>query len=131
MIRTQVHLTEQQLAKLRRMSSASGKSVAELVRNGVDDFLAGSCLPGLRTASGGSLQEMTVFADTLALYSLLEVDWITAERHAAAAHALLTAGRRKLSLVDCASFESMRQLGVDVVFAFDRHFREQGFKLAS
>ena len=34
---------------------------------------------------------------------------------------------RQLSLVDCTSFVVMRQIGIDDVFAFDRHFAEQGF----
>ncbi|MFO7904411.1 MAG: PIN domain-containing protein [Pirellulaceae bacterium] len=60
---------------------------------------------------------------------LLSVEWISAERHAAAASAVLAAGKRKLSLVDCVSFETMRQLNLNHAFAFDRHFREQGFVL--
>jgi hypothetical protein len=41
MIRTQVQLTEVQLKALRQLSAATGKSTAELIRNGVDLFLAG------------------------------------------------------------------------------------------
>ena|GEM_PF-3548981 len=41
--------------------------------------------------------------------------------------ALLTSGREQLSLVDCVSFELMRQLGIRTAFTFDRHFEEQGF----
>jgi predicted nucleic acid-binding protein len=41
--------------------------------------------------------------------------------------AVLAATRKKLSLVDCASFQTMRELGVRSVFCFDSHFREQGF----
>jgi len=58
---------------------------------------------------------------------LLRVEWIDAERHAAAAAAVLAAGKRQLSLVDCVGFETMRQLGLNQAFAFDRHFRDQGF----
>jgi predicted nucleic acid-binding protein len=42
---------------------------------------------------------------------------------------LLSASRRNLSLVDCVSFEVMRASGINTVFAFDKHFREQGFTL--
>ncbi len=59
---------------------------------------------------------------------LLRVDWIMEQQHLAAAGAVLAAGRKKLSLVDCTSFESMRRYGVHSVFCFDRHFREQGFE---
>ena len=40
MIRTQVQLTERQLKALRQLSAASGQSIADLVRQGVDRFLA-------------------------------------------------------------------------------------------
>jgi predicted nucleic acid-binding protein len=49
--------------------------------------------------------------------------------HEAAIAALLAAGRRQLSLVDCSSFELMRRREVSRAFAFDRHFREQKFTL--
>jgi predicted nucleic acid-binding protein len=41
--------------------------------------------------------------------------------------AALAAGRKKLILVDCVSFQTMRQHGVRIAFCFDAHFREQGF----
>jgi predicted nucleic acid-binding protein len=47
----------------------------------------------------------------------------------AAMSALLAANRRTLSLVDCTSFEIMRESGLDTVFTFDAHFSEQGFKV--
>jgi glutamate formiminotransferase len=45
MVRTQVQLTEEQLEKLRRISAENGKSVAELVRLGVELYLASSRQP--------------------------------------------------------------------------------------
>ncbi len=60
---------------------------------------------------------------------LIRVEWVNSQSHGSSALALLTAGRRALSLVDCASFETMRRLGITTVFAFDRHFAEQGFNL--
>ena len=41
MIRTQVQLTEEQLKALRQISATTGKSTSELIRNGVDQYLAG------------------------------------------------------------------------------------------
>jgi len=58
---------------------------------------------------------------------LLQVDWITEERHRAGMEAVLAAARKKLSLVDCASFQSMRRIGIQTAFCFDSHFSEQGF----
>jgi len=40
MVRTQVQLTEKQLEDLRRISAERGKSVAELVRLGVELYLS-------------------------------------------------------------------------------------------
>lgn len=61
------------------------------------------------------------------LLPLIEVVWIDPEIHHAAVAAVLAAGRRNLSLVDCASFEVMRRKGLRTAFTLDRHFAEQGF----
>jgi len=60
---------------------------------------------------------------------ILHVTWVDEELHRAAMTALLIAHRRDLSLVDCVSFEAMRRLGAERAFAFDRHFRQQGFAI--
>lgn len=60
---------------------------------------------------------------------VMNVEWIDDACHNAGVSALLTAGRKQLSLVDCVSFETMRQLGIDTAFVFDRHFEEQGFNV--
>jgi predicted nucleic acid-binding protein len=59
---------------------------------------------------------------------LLSIYWLTPEDHAAAVSVVLTANRRGLSLVDCASMETMRRLGIRQIFAFDPHFTELGFE---
>lgn len=55
--------------------------------------------------------------------------WLEEGVHRAAVSALLTAGRRRLSLVDCASFETMRRHGITTALTLDRHFAEQGFEV--
>lgn len=60
---------------------------------------------------------------------LVEIAFIDTAIHDAALAALLAAGRRQLSLVDCASFELMRRRDVTRALAFDRHFREQKYTL--
>lgn len=62
---------------------------------------------------------------------LLEVVWVDGIVHSAAVSALLTAGRRQLTLVDCASFEIMRRTDLTHAFAYDAHFAEQGFVLVA
>jgi len=73
------------------------------------------------------LEAVGVFAREIA--PVLPVHWLDAETHRAALDALLVAARRKLSVVDCASFEVMRRREVQRAFAFDGHFEEQGFEL--
>ena len=57
----------------------------------------------------------------------LQVEWIDEAIHAAAVGILFASSRRKLSLVDCVSFETMRLLKIETAFTFDNHFKEQGF----
>ena len=59
---------------------------------------------------------------------LLRVEWISPTQHETAVKIMLASGRRHLSLVDCTSFETMRQLSIHTAFAFDSHFVEQGFE---
>ena len=61
------------------------------------------------------------------IYPLLTVAWIDESTHAASMAGVLSARRRRLSVVDCASFVVMRKQGIHDVFAFDPHFSEQGF----
>ena len=60
---------------------------------------------------------------------VLEVVWVDEQIHNQAVSAMLAANRRNLSLVDCASFETMRQFGVSKAFTFDLHYVEQGFEV--
>ncbi len=60
---------------------------------------------------------------------LVEIAWVDEIIHRQGMSALLVANRRDLSLVDCTSFEMMRQRNLDRAFTFDIHFREQGFEV--
>jgi predicted nucleic acid-binding protein len=62
---------------------------------------------------------------------VLQVEFVTSEIHRLGIAALLAAARRNLSLVDCISFEVMRNSGIKSAFAFDNHFREYGFSLSA
>lgn len=53
---------------------------------------------------------------------VLQVVWVDREIHRSAVAALLAAGRRSLSLVDCVSLEVLRRAGIRTAFAFDPHF---------
>jgi uncharacterized protein len=58
---------------------------------------------------------------------LFEVAWIEESLHEEALDLLFAQSKRRLSLVDAASFVVMRRLRLDQVFAFDPHFEEEGF----
>jgi predicted nucleic acid-binding protein len=58
---------------------------------------------------------------------VLDIKWVDEAVHHGATSALLAAARRRLSLVDCASFEIMRHHGCKTALTLDAHFREQGF----
>jgi uncharacterized protein len=60
---------------------------------------------------------------------VIRIEWIQESQHRIAMEMVITAARRKLSLVDCASFVLMREHGVSDVFCFDAHFNEQGFRV--
>ena len=59
---------------------------------------------------------------------IVTVEWIGEIAHKSGVAALLAASKRRLSLVDCVSFETMRHSGTKIAFTFDPHFHEQGFK---
>jgi predicted nucleic acid-binding protein len=63
------------------------------------------------------------------IFPFLEIEWVDKEQHKFAIDRVLSANRRKLSLVDCSAFETMHHLGIETVFTFDSHFREEGFKV--
>jgi uncharacterized protein len=60
---------------------------------------------------------------------LIHIEFVASATHRSGVAALLSASRRDLSLVDCVSFEVMRVSGINTAFAFDKHFKEQGFNL--
>jgi predicted nucleic acid-binding protein len=63
------------------------------------------------------------------ILGLIDILWVDEPRHNLAFELWLSLGRKKLSLVDCVSFITMRHYRLENVFGFDRHFAEQGFKI--
>lgn len=68
---------------------------------------------------------------TVEVLPVLTVQWVTETIHAQGLHAMLAAGRRRLSLTDCVSIEIMRRNGCTTAFVFDPHFEERGFTIFS
>ena len=63
------------------------------------------------------------------VFPLLSVEWVSEDLHRRGARRLSMENRRRLSLVDCVSFEFMRQQGISDVLGLDRHFVEVGYRL--
>jgi predicted nucleic acid-binding protein len=58
---------------------------------------------------------------------MIQVEWIDEKIHLAASTVFFQSFKRSVSLVDCTSFVVMRKLGIDTAFAFDAHFKQEGF----
>lgn len=72
------------------------------------------------------MQAVRALADDVV--PVLRVQWVGETEHRLGVTALVAAGRRQLSLVDCVSFATMRERRLDTAFAFDRDFADQGFR---
>jgi len=64
-----------------------------------------------------------------ALAPLLAVEWVSAGLHKRATSRLLRGDRRRVSLVDCVSFEFMKAMGLRRALTLDRHFADAGFEV--
>ena len=60
---------------------------------------------------------------------MLSVEWVSESLHRRGARRVLEESRRRLSLVDCVSFEFMHEKGIVDVLGLDRHFEEAGYRL--
>ena len=65
------------------------------------------------------------------LLPVVDSRFVSEGDHRSSTAALVAAGQRKLSFVDLSSFQLMRRLGIGHCFSFDKHFREQGFRLVN
>ena len=61
---------------------------------------------------------------------LLDIVWVNGDWYSRAIQRLFALNNRKLSLVDCLSFEIMESQEIEVVFTFDMHFPQNGFTIA-
>ena len=62
------------------------------------------------------------------LMPVLRLHWIDVELHALALKMVMAIGQRDFSLVDATNVELMHRLGARVIFAFDRHYPNQGLE---
>jgi predicted nucleic acid-binding protein len=60
---------------------------------------------------------------------LLDIVWVDAALHERGLDWLLEHGPSTVSLVDAVSFVLIRRQQIDEVFAYDQHFRKEGFHL--
>ncbi len=60
---------------------------------------------------------------------VVQVQWVDVAIHADGTRRVLSSSRQGPNIVDCVSFEVMRQLGISSAFTFDEHFRKDGFRM--
>jgi len=65
------------------------------------------------------------------IYPLLEIVWIDEALYSRSVQRLIFLKDRKISLVDCLSFEIMEAQEITHAFTFDKHFEDQGFAIAA
>jgi len=58
----------------------------------------------------------------------VDVEWLDEDSHNAIMEMVIRTNRRVISLVDQASFNTMRRHRINTAFTFDEHFSEQGFE---
>jgi len=111
------------------MNTRAGETWGSLLRSGAllfsSNYVLVECLALVQNRLGMPAAR-ALLQDQVPLISTL---WVDAGDHDAAIQALLAAGRRKLSLVDCVSFQIMRRFGFQEVFTFDPYFEDQGFRM--
>ncbi|MBE3090507.1 MAG: type II toxin-antitoxin system VapC family toxin [Actinobacteria bacterium] len=73
------------------------------------------------------LDALRAFQDDIV--PIINIHWVDERIHNIAVSSLLIARRKNISFIDYTSFELMRLLGLKKVFTFDKHFKEQSFKL--
>jgi uncharacterized protein len=71
------------------------------------------------------IEAVRLFEDNI--LPVIELIWVDEAIHKIGMDILMAMNRRNLSLVDCTSFEIIRQAKLEQVFTFDLHFSEQGF----
>jgi uncharacterized protein len=57
----------------------------------------------------------------------LTIEWIGEADHTTGVAAVLSGGKRRLTLVDCVSFHVMGRLGIKRCLAIDVHFKDYGY----
>jgi len=62
---------------------------------------------------------------------LLDMIWVSSDRYTRAIQRFFALNNRKISLVDCLSFEIMESREITHAFTFDKHFPENGFTIAA
>jgi predicted nucleic acid-binding protein len=113
------------VAFLKNIAAAEQKSMAELIRQSIDLLAKTKYNVKEKERRKRAMAAVKAFQEDIA--PVLRIEWIDDKIHHAAMGIMIAASRKKLSLVDCVSFETMRLLGVKTAFTLDRHFKEQGF----
>jgi uncharacterized protein len=91
------------------------------------DYVLDEAITLLRSRRG--LSVAIAFIDKVMSSGSIRVAWIDAALFNKALELLRSSGKSEWSFTDCTSFALMRELSITEAFAFDRHFREAGFRV--
>lgn len=76
MVRTQIQLTKQQMGALKRASAATGKSIAEVIRQSIDQYLSRQIEPGREERVKRAIQAAGMFRSGLTDVSTRHDDYL-------------------------------------------------------
>lgn len=107
------------------VAEAWNRALENDIQLATSNYVVVECFALVQRRKG--LAALVAVADTL--LPLIEVIFVDAEVHGAARLALVTSGRRRVSFVDCTSFELMRRRGIREVLTLDSDFVRQGFQV--
>jgi predicted nucleic acid-binding protein len=106
---------------------AASERLADLVENGEELFCTNFILVEAYALLQNRLGMNAVRDFQKTILPSIKIIWLGEEEHSRVVEKFISENRRSVSFVDQSSFDAMRRKGIDTVFTFDKHFREQGF----
>ena len=106
---------------------AASEQLADLVESGEELFCTNYILVEAYALLQSRLGMDAIRDFQKTILPSIKIIWLGEEEHTRIVEKFISDNRRSLSFVDHSSFDAMRHKGIDTVFTFDKHFREQGF----
>lgn len=108
-------------------NQAASERLADLVESGEELFCTNYILVEAYALLQSRLGMDAIRDFQRTILPSIKIIWLGEEEHMRIVEKFISNNRRSVSFVDHSSFDAMRHKGIDTVFTFDKHFREQGF----